>query len=386
MITAFIPARCGSKSIKLKNIKSFCGKPLIFWNLQELENVETVNEVIVATDCDEIEKTILNFNFSKVRVYRRDENNARDESSTESVMLEYLTNHKVANPYFMLVQATSPLTTRNDFNDAVKFFKTMKADSLISCVRIKRFFWNEDGTPLNYDYRSRPRRQEFKGVLTENGAFYINHTENILKERNRISGKICCYEMPEYAYVEIDEENDWIVAEKLMLKYFPYIATNPIAKKPIKLVATDVDGVLTDAGMYYSENGDELKKFNTRDGKGFELLRNNKIITVILTSENTEIVKRRGAKIKADHVIQNVSGIQKLEALIKICEQEGLTIDECAYIGDDINCIEILNKVGYGFCPSDAEEEVKKVFGITILNAKGGSGVFRELVNQLKYS
>ena len=88
-IIAFLPARGGSKSIPEKNIKSFCGKPLIFWNLQELQN-SNVDKVIVATDCNKIKATVLSFNFSKVEVYDRNKENAQDNSSTESVMLEHI--------------------------------------------------------------------------------------------------------------------------------------------------------------------------------------------------------------------------------------------------------------------------------------------------------
>ena len=88
-VVAFIPARGGSKSISQKNIKVFCGKPLIFWNLQELQN-SNVDDIIVATDSAEIKSVVNAFNFSKVKVYDRIKDNAQDISSTESVILEYM--------------------------------------------------------------------------------------------------------------------------------------------------------------------------------------------------------------------------------------------------------------------------------------------------------
>lgn len=102
----------------------------------------------------------------------------------------------------------------------------------------------------------------------ENGAFYINTIANIIKDQNRLSAKIAIHEMEEFTAVEIDEEADWIIAEKLMYKHI--LSKRP--KPKIKLFLSDVDGTLTDAGMYYGENGEEFKKFNTNDGKGFELL------------------------------------------------------------------------------------------------------------------
>ena len=148
----------------------------------------------------------------------------------------------------------------------------------------------------------------------------------------------------------------------------------------IKLFLTDVDGVLTDGGMYYTESGDELKKFNTRDGMGFELLRKAGIKTGIITSENTQIVARRAAKIKADYLYQGQRDGGKLAAAQEICALEGISLSEVAYIGDDLNCINLLEKVGLAACPADAVNEVKAVSGIKLLYRKGGDGCVRELV------
>ncbi|MFK7810820.1 MAG: HAD hydrolase-like protein [Saprospiraceae bacterium] len=377
--TAFVPARCGSKSIEMKNIKSFCGKPLLYWNLLALENTESVKEIYVATDCDTIEKVVLGFGFKKTKVYRRKEENAADHSSTESVMLEFINQKNWDDDdHLILVQATSPLTQSTDFKSAIK--KMENADSLLTCVRLKRFYWNSDGTPLNYDFKNRPRRQDFDGILMENGAFYINSIKNILKNENRLSGKIAVYEMPEYTAVELDEPDDWFIAEAMMRKYIL-----KEEKKPgkIKLFLTDVDGVLTDAGMYYSENGDELKKFNTHDGKGMQLLRESGVKTGIITSEDTNIVSRRAKKLKVDYLAQGQHGMGKLETALSFCEQEGISIKEVAYIGDDINCRELLSNVGLAACPANALSDVKKINGIILLEKEGGAGVVREFAHRI---
>lgn len=105
---AFIPVRGGSKSIPLKNIKSFCGKPLVCWNIEALEVCPEVDEVIVATDSDDIWNTVKSRNYKKTTLYRRSAENASDTASTESVMLEYINYACLAEAcVFMLVQATS---------------------------------------------------------------------------------------------------------------------------------------------------------------------------------------------------------------------------------------------------------------------------------------
>lgn len=217
---AFIPVRGGSKSIPLKNIKPFCGKPLVCWNIEALEACALVDEIIVATDSDEIEKVVLAGNYAKTKIYRRSAENACDTASTESVMLEYIRYANLASDtIFMLVQATSPLTQAIHFTEALQRYANGAYDSMLTCVRNKRFFWNADGSSMNYDYRHRPRRQEFEGILMENGAFYINTVTNILQSGNRLSGRIGIYEMPEYTSFEIDEPDDWQVMENLMQKH-----------------------------------------------------------------------------------------------------------------------------------------------------------------------
>ncbi len=379
-IVAFVPVRGGSKSIPLKNIKPLNGKPLVFWCLNSLQHANLVDEIVISTDSDEIAKVVSGFNFSKVNIYKRSTENANDTASTESAMLEYINDEKLATDnIFMLVQATSPLTQTKHIDEALKQYFEGKYDSVLSCVRTHRFFWNAGGTPKNYDYYNRPRRQDFDGDLMENGAIYINTVANIIKHGNRLSGKIGIYEMPAYTATEIDEPDDWAILENLMRRYQP----SPIEKKQIRLFLSDVDGVLTDAGMYYSENGDELKKFNTHDGMGFMHLRNAGIKTGIVTSEETKIVERRAQKLKVDYLYQGKKHGGKLAAAQEICEKEGITLDEVAYIGDDVNCFELLSSVGLAACPANAIDKIKAIPGIILLEKKGGDGAVREFINMI---
>jgi len=148
----------------------------------------------------------------------------------------------------------------------------------------------------------------------------------------------------------------------------------------VKLFLTDVDGVLTDAGMYYSENGDEMKKFNTHDGMGLQLIRQHGIKVGIITSENTKMVERRFNKLKLDYLYQGKRKDGKLASALEICEKEGITLAEVAYIGDDVNCLELLSNVGLAACPANASEAVKQIPGIIQLNKKGVEGCVREFV------
>ena len=234
---------------------------------------------------------------------------------------------------------------------------------------------------MNYDYMNRPRRQNFNGMLMENGAFYINTVKNILDNGNRLSGKIGVYEMPEYTATEIDEPDDWIILENLMRKH---ILTNQTVSVPsIKLFLTDIDGTLTDGGMYYSETGDELKKFNTRDGMGLEKLREKGIKVGIITSEECKLNIRRAQKLKLDYLFQGKKDGGKLAVAQGIAAKMGISMQEVAYIGDDTNCIELLSAVGIAACPADANDKVKSIPGIIVMRKKGGEGCVREFCDKL---
>lgn len=223
MNIVFIPVRGGSKSIPLKNIKEINGKPLVYWSVLAAEKASLVDKIIVATDSLDIKTTVLDFGFKKVEVYDRDFQNAQDTSSTESVMLEYINNSQInLQDNFILIQATSPLLKSEHIDGMIKTYQATNVDSIFSAVREKQFHWietSEGVKPINYDYKNRPRRQDFQGILAENGACYINSVSNILRDKCRLSGKILAYELPAYTGYEIDEESDWIIVESLMKKF-----------------------------------------------------------------------------------------------------------------------------------------------------------------------
>lgn len=150
--------------------------------------------------------------------------------------------------------------------------------------------------------------------------------------------------------------------------------------KRVRLFATDVDGVLTDAGMYYSESGEELKKFNTRDGMGIKLLQQAGLITAFITKEKTALVERRGAKLAVPEVHQGVD--DKLAVLKQLASKYGLTLNQIAYVGDDVNDVEALQNVGFAAAPADAVPPVLKVVHY-VCRKKGGEGAVREVADMI---
>ncbi len=428
MNVAFIPVRGGSKSIPLKNIKPICGKPLVYWTVKAACECTHIDKVYVATDSDEIRQVVEGFktysilgcknenvciessadgcdsrsgenSFSKVEVIGRSAESASDTASTEFAMLEFARNYDFDN--IVLIQATSPLLSAKDLNSGFKAFEEPGTDSVLSVVRQKRFNWKIDdegfASPSNYDVFNRPRRQEFDGYLVENGAFYITSKELLLKSQNRISGKIKAVEMPEDSFFEIDEPSDFEIIEGLMKKRFgitgstngafdacknsdDLTAESDSAIPEIKMFLTDCDGCLTDAGMYYSPDGDFLKKFNTKDGMGLSLLRKRGILTGIVTGEMTDINKRRIEKLHMD--IYEPGCKDKKRFVEFLCKQHNISPENVVFVGDDINDLEAMKFVGYPCTVADAHKSVKAVAKY-IATEPGGHGAIRDIIDHI---
>ena len=148
--------------------------------------------------------------------------------------------------------------------------------------------------------------------------------------------------------------------------------------KNIKLVATDIDGVWTDAKMHYTENGDFMKSFSTYDGMAVQLLKDKNIDVVIITSEHSKIVLERAKKLKINDVI--IGEKDKLSRIKKISAAKKIDLNQIAYIGDDLNDIEVLKVVGLSALTINSPIKNKlKVDYIT--ERKGGDGAFREFVD-----
>ena len=151
----------------------------------------------------------------------------------------------------------------------------------------------------------------------------------------------------------------------------------------IRLFLTDVDGTLTDGGMYYGTDGTKFKKFNTRDGMGLQLLQRTGVKVGIVTSENTPINVNRARKLGLDYLKQSARDGGKLAAVREICEEMGISLQEVAYVGDDVNCYDLLKAVRWAACPADACEKVKAIPGINVLERRGGDACVREWIDQI---
>ena len=147
-----------------------------------------------------------------------------------------------------------------------------------------------------------------------------------------------------------------------------------------KLVLTDIDGVWTDGGMYYDENGNEFKKFNTYDSAGILFCKLLKIPTGIITGESVSSVKRRAEKLNVEYLYLGAK--DKVGIVKKLCEELKIELDEVAYIGDDINDYDLLQEINLNACPNSAPDYIKSVVN-WVMTKKGGEGAFREFVEKI---
>lgn len=373
---AVIPLRKGSKGIPGKNRKKLLGRPLYSWVLHEAIQ-SSLDKVYIYTDDEEIIQFVSNeySEIEKLRIIERNPDDATDTASTEAAMRAF--SEKISHNYdtITLLQATSPLTTHKDINQALSEIESGSWDSLISLVREKRFIWDNKGNSLNYDYRLRPRRQDFDGLLVENGAIYTSVKKQFLDSGIRIGGRIGSITMPTDTYVEIDEEDDFIIIEQLLKKRL-------IGRKgmpgTVKALVMDVDGVFTDGKITYGHKGELSKDFNMRDGMGLEILRENEVLPIVMTSEDSELVKARMKKLQIQDAFFGVK--DKYHFLNGILQERKLKRSEIVYLGDDRNDLANILSCGWGICPNDAVSEVIENSDIR-LNAKGGEMAIREVIS-----
>ena len=374
---AIIPLRKNSKGIPGKNKKKMVGRPLFSWVLSEaiFSNLDAV--YIFTDDTEIIDYVTKNYAWSpKVKALLRSDENATDTASTESTILEFSEKINQDFDLLCLLQATSPLTTSEAINAGIDKIVNENFDSSLSVVKTHRYTWNENGTPQNYDVFNRPRRQDFEGLLIENGAVYCTTKAAFLNSKNRVSGTIGLVEMPEESLLEIDSSTDWDCIENLLMQRLKN------AKKTTKIeyLILDVDGVFTDGSVYFNENGEFAKRFDMRDGMGLEILRENKVEVVVITSEQSSLVAQRMKKLQIEHTFLGVK--DKFAFLTNFALEKNIDFGAIAYVGDDVNDLSNLCRAGWSFAPSNATNTVLNNVDV-VLNNPSGNGAIREVCELL---
>ena len=279
-----------------------------------------------------------------------------------------------------LIQVTTPTVTPDDFKLAYKQFQLEDSDSLVTGVPFQRFIWKKAGVPINYDPVHRPRRQDFNDNVMENGSFYFTKTTILEKFNSRLAGKISVYVMKNETAIEIDEPEDWQEAENAFKKLKRYNSSKKVGEN-IKVVAIDIDGTLTDGGMYYNSEGEYLKKFNTRDGAAIVKFRELGYEIVVCTAESSMSVQKRIEKLQIKNYFHGISDkVKKIEEWMTV---SSYTWDNIVFVGDGVNDLNIIKKSALSFSPNDAHPIIKEAVDI-VLKTNGGNGVLQEILLYLE--
>lgn len=382
-IVAIIPARGGSKGIPKKNLLMLSGKPLIAWSIQQALASRLLDGVYVSSDSGEILSVSESYGSKGIK---RPDCLATDTATSESALLHALevieAERKGTPDYVVFLQATSPLRTNTDIDQAIETLLSNAGDSLFSCSQLEDFFiWEyQDGqlVSVNYDYQQRLRRQEVKPQYVENGSIYIFKPQILRKHNNRLGGKICLYEMPSWQSLEIDSLEDkdlceWYLKTKLMPPLKSLFATD------IDLIVYDFDGVLTDNRALTMEDGTEGVWVNRSDGLGINQLKELGIPQIILSTESNRVVEARARKVGLP-VLYNIQ--DKRQTLVNYCNECNYALERTLYVGNDVNDLDAMGIVGYPIAPADAHPKIQAIARI-VLRSKGGQGVIRELAEQV---
>jgi N-acylneuraminate cytidylyltransferase len=220
-VVAIILARGGSKGIPRKNIIDFCGKPLIVWTIEQVQQARGIDSIWVSSDSEEILSVGRSCGVESIH---RPTEISGDSATSESGWLHALgiIENKVGRVDIVLApQATSPLRESQDIERGLSDFQEHKCDSMFSCsVAEDLLFWEKmsDGMmrSVNYDYKNRRRRQDIPKQYIENGSFYVFKSEVLRKYNNRFGGKIGMTEMEFWKMFEIDSMEDFKMCEALM--------------------------------------------------------------------------------------------------------------------------------------------------------------------------
>jgi len=378
-VVAIIPSRGGSKRIHRKNTKLLLGKPLIKYSIEQALFSKLIEKVYVST---EDQKYAFVSKEYGAEVILRPPELSNDATSNEAVIQHALSNlaSKGIRPeYVVLLQPTSPLRYYEDIDNAIQLIMREHADHLLSVFDNDRYVWSHDKQSFKCDYKDSPRGQDKQWELIENGSIYISKIQLYSKENNRLGGNIVFYHQPPECSFQIDNQFDWDLMELLMKKfYIKNLYEDKLSK--IKCFLMDVDGVLTDGGVYYGHDGEKMLKFNRQDGKGIELLRSCNYHIGVISAEMSDIVRQRLKKIGIENFHLGIKN--KTEIFNNILSRHNYSSDEVLFIGDDIQDIGVLEQVGFSACPSNAVALVKEKSDY-VCGRSGGNGALREVADLL---
>ncbi|WP_375082103.1 cytidylyltransferase domain-containing protein [Microbacterium sp. CR_7] len=374
---AIIPARGGSKGVPRKNVQRVGGVPLIERAVRSALSAEGIDLVVVSTDDAEIATVA---SAAGAVVVRRPDELSGDTASSESAILHALDEIEAAGERVEVVaflQATSPFISADALAEAVREVREERADSVFSAFETYGFLWARTGddaaVALNHEAGHRPRRQDRDPHYLETGAFYVFRADGFREAQHRFFGRIRITEVPEWSAIEIDDAQQLEIARALAALH------ETPERIPVRAVVTDFDGVHTDDTASVDADGVERVRVSREDGMGVSLLRKAGIPMLILSTEVNAVVRARAEKLR----VPVLHGIEDKESALRgWAEENGIALDEIAYLGNDVNDLPAMRIVGWPVAVANAHPRVLAEARV-VLTRRGGRGAVRELVERV---
>jgi YrbI family 3-deoxy-D-manno-octulosonate 8-phosphate phosphatase len=375
-IAGVVPCKGRSDRIPSKNMQEVLGVPLFLWAANNLNRILPKNDIFIDSDSDEILAVAKNHGFRTIKRPASLATNATDGNKfmiweAENIDAEIIIQH--LPPMLFLKEKT--------LKTAIKAVQN-GYDSAFACREESFYMWGSDG-PL-YDLKNIPNSPSLPKIIIEGMGLYVARKDMLLKHKTRICGKYQPISIDSFESIDIDFEEDLNIARLLAIglernSEYTEGVSRFVKLKP-KMLVLDVDGVMTNGGMYYSESGDQYKRFNTKDGIAIKRLVKAGIIVRFLSSGTNEaLIRSRGETLGVDDIYCGLE--EKSKVLASWMADLGLATLDVAYIGDDINDYKAMNMCGIRACPSDASAEIKRISNV-ILAKKGGDACVREFVDE----
>ena len=380
---AIIPARGGSKGIPRKNLQPVGGVPLVVRTIDSARRAASLDLLVLTTDDADIAERAA---AAGARVVDRPDAHSTDEASSESALLhalEVLTDEGAAPAVVAFLQCTSPFTRPEDVDAAVAAVVDGGADVAFTGTATHQFLWRAsdhgDGSVVgaNHDLAHRPRRQDRDPEWVENGAVYAMRADGFVRARHRFFGRVVVVDMPAERSIDVDAPGDLALCRTLAPGLDRDARLARLAG--VQALVFDFDGVLTDNGVWTAQDGTESVRSDRSDGLGIEHLRDAGLPMVVISKETNPVVAARCAKLR----LEVAHGCDdKVEVLDRWLAERGIGWEATAYVGNDVNDLPCMGRVGCAIAPADADPAVLAVAHV-VLDRPGGRGAVRELADLL---
>ncbi|SHG62831.1 3-deoxy-D-manno-octulosonate 8-phosphate phosphatase, YrbI family [Jatrophihabitans endophyticus] len=371
-MVAVIPARGGSKGVPGKNVTEVGGRPLVARAVAAARAAGHVDRVLVSTDDPLIASAARD---AGAEIVDRPVALADDTATSESALRHALDTAAPEAEVVLLVQCTSPFLSADDV-DGVAAAVLGGADSAFTAAVSHGFLWRPDGTGVNHDPATRPRRQDRPVELLETGAAYAMRVDGFRRTGHRFFGRVVPVAVDPARTLEIDEPAD-LDRARLLAPLVDHATSIGLAD--VDALVLDFDGTLTDDRVVVDQDGRESVTVHRGDGLGIAALRRAGLAVVILSTEQNPVVSARARKL-------NIPALQGIEAkgvaLAQWCADHGHDLARTAYVGNDVNDLPCFDIVGWPIAVADAHHSVRARARI-VTAAAGGHGAIREVASRL---